>query len=175
MSLTHARDTTVSVAEAALDGVLTGTLADLEAVIHPQATNREAAVEPPAARGTGPAAFHASGEWLRAAFSDLVWETERSIAEGDLVVTYGTMSGRHTGNFVVWTPALTVERVFVPTGKSFSVQQAHFQRVHESQVIEHWAVRDDQGMGFQAGWVPPTPAFLLRCTLATGRARRAVR
>ena len=150
-----------------------GTLADLVTVIHPDATNREASAEPPATRGRGPQAFHATGEWLREAFSDLTWTTERSIAEGDLVVTFGTMSGRHTGNFVVWTKDATVERVFVPTGKTFSVRQAHFQRIRDGLVIEHWAVRDDQGMALQAGWIPPTPAFLIRCALATRKARRA--
>ena len=36
--------------------------------------------------------------------------------EDDLVVTFGTLSGRQTGEFVVWTPEGTVERAFVPTG-----------------------------------------------------------
>lgn len=173
MAPTLTRDDREGVAEASLRAVLTGTLADLELVIHPEATNREAAAEPPAARGRGPRAFHASGEWLRDAFSDLAWETERSIVEDDLVVTFGTLSGRHTGAFVVWTPELSVERAFVPTGGSFRVRQAHFQRIHDGLVIEHWAVRDDQGMALQAGWIPPTPAFLLRCSLATRKARRA--
>lgn len=173
MSDTLARDASVATAEAALHAVLAGTLTDLAAVIGEQAINREAVAEPPATRQHGPGAFHATGEWLRAAFSDLRWETERSLAEGDLVVTYGAMSGRHTGDFVVWTEDATVERVFVPTGQTFTVRQAHFQRVHDGRVVEHWAVRDDQGMALQAGWVPPTPSFLVRCTLATRKARRA--
>lgn len=174
MSDTTTRDGTVAVAEAALHAVLSGSLADLAAVVHPEATNREAAAEPPAARGRGPEAFLATGEWLRHAFADLAWSTERSIVEGDLVVTFGAMSGRHTGDFVVWTEQGTVERAFVPTGRSFSVRHAHFQRIRDGLVIEHWAVRDDQGMALQAGWVPPSPAFLLRCALATRRARRAL-
>jgi predicted ester cyclase len=173
MADTMTRDDTVAVAEAAIHATLGGTLADLTAAVHPEATNREAVAEPPATRGRGPQAFHATGEWLREAFSDLAWTTERSIAEGDLVVTFGTMSGRHTGTFVVWTPDATVERAFVPTGKTFSVRQAHFQRIRDGLVIEHWAVRDDQGMAIQAGWIPPTPAFLIRCARATKRARRA--
>jgi predicted ester cyclase len=172
MSITMIRDETVAVAEAAIHAVVGGTLADLVTVTHPDATNREAAAEPPATRGVGPQAFHATGEWLRDAFSDLTWTTERSIAEVELVVTFGTMSGRHTGNFVVWTEDAKVERVFVPTGKAFSVRQAHFQRIRDGLVIEHWAVRDDQGMALQAGWIPPTPAFLIRCARATKKARR---
>jgi predicted ester cyclase len=175
MSSTITRDETVAVAEASIRAVMSGSLSELAAVVHPEATNRESAAEPPATRGRGPEAFHATGEWLREGFSDLVWSTDQSIAEGDLVVTFGTMSGRHTGNFVVWTEESTVERVFVPTGKAFSVRQAHFQRIRDGLVVEHWAVRDDQGMAMQAGWIPPTPAFLFRCARATRKARRARR
>ena len=175
MSHTQTRTESVTVAEAAIHAVMNGTLGDLLVIVHPEATNREAMTEPPAARGHGPEAFHASGEWLRAAFSDLSWTTEQSIAEGDLVVTFGTMAGRHTGNFVVWTADATVERAFAPTGKPFRVRQAHFQRIRDGLVIEHWAVRDDQGMALQAGWLPPTPTFLIRCALATRAARRAER
>jgi predicted ester cyclase len=175
MSSTMTRDETVMVAEAAIHAVLGGTVDDLRSVTHPEAINREASAEPPATRGRGPEAFHATGQWLREAFSDLIWTTEQSIAEGDLVVTFGTMSGRHTDNFVVWTEDAKVERVFVPTGKAFSVRQAHFQRMRDGLVIEHWAVRDDQGLALQAGWIPPTPAFLIRCARATRKARRAHR
>ena len=175
MTSTLTRDQAVAVAEASIRSVFAGTLADLAATVHRDATNREAIAEPPATRGRGPEAFHATGEWLRHAFSDLVWTTEQSIAEDNLVVTFGTMSGRHTGDFVVWTDDEQLERVFVPTGNRFSVRQAHFQRIRDGLVIEHWAVRDDQGMGTQAGWIPPTPAFLFRCSRATRKARRAQR
>ncbi len=169
------RNEAVAVAEANIRAVFAGTLADLGPITHPDAINREASAEPPATRGRGPEAFYATGEWLRYAFSDLVWTTQQSIAEGDLVVTFGTMSGRHTGDFVVWTEDERVERVFVPTDKTFSVRQAHFQRIRNGLVIEHWAVRDDQGMAVQAGWIPPSPAFLFRCARATKNARRGQR
>lgn len=163
------------VAERAIHAVLAGTPADLAAVVHPDAVNREAVAEPPATRGRGPEAFHATGEWLRAAFGDLLWTTERHVVEGDMVVTYGTLSGRQTGDFVVWGPQGTVERALAPTGKSFDVRQAHFQRIVDGLVVEHWAVRDDQGMAIQLGWIPPSPGFLLRSHRATKRARRAAR
>lgn len=171
MTSTLTRDETVALAEASLQAVVRGTLADLRAVVHPEAKNRESSAEPPAARGRGPEAFLATSEWLRTAFSDLIWSTELSVAEDDLVVTYGTMSGRHTGDFVVWTEDASVERVFVPTGRAFTVRQAHFQRFRDGLVVEHWAVRDDQGMAMQAGWIPPTPLFLFRCARATRRAQ----
>ncbi|WP_054812559.1 ester cyclase [Nocardia arizonensis] len=175
MSTTLSRIDLADFAERAIRAVLGGTVADLAALIHPDAVNREAIAEPPVTRGVGPTAFHGTGEWLRAAFSDLAWTTERDIVEDDLVVTYGTLSGRQTGDFVVWTPDGTVDRAFAPTGKTFVTRQAHFQRIADGLVIEHWAVRDDQGMALQLGWIPPTPGFLLRSHRATKRARRAGR
>jgi predicted ester cyclase len=175
MLTTLTRDEMTTVAEAAIRAVMAGTLADLTAIVHPEATNREASTEPPATRGRGPAAFHATGEWLRTAFSDLRWETEVHVADGDIVATFGTMSGRHTGDFVTWTPECEVDRAFAPTGKTFAVRQAHFQRIADGKVVEHWAARDDMGMAVQLGWVPPTPAYLFRCQRATKRARRDAR
>lgn len=187
MSTTATHTTTLTrsdlarLAEVTIRATLGGTVDELTPLVHPEAYNRMSVNEPPATRGFGPAAFHATGEWLRAAFSDLTWTTETDVVEespvagnGTLVVTYGTMSGRHTGDFVVWTPEGTVERAFAPTGKAFTVRQAHFQRLVNGLVIEHWAVRDDQGMAMQLGWVPPTAGYLFRCYLATRQARRTV-
>jgi predicted ester cyclase len=172
MSTTCSTTEVAAIAHNSIQAVLEGTPAVLAALIHPDAVNREAIAEPRAARGCGPAAFHATGEWLRAAFSDLAWTTERHVVEDDVVVSYGYLSGRQTGDLVVWTPEGTVERAFAPTGKTFAVRQAHFQRVVGGLVVEHWAVRDDQGMALQLGWIPPTPGFLIRCHRATKRGGR---
>ena len=147
-------------------------VATLNRTIHPEAVNREAVTEPPAARGQGPQAYLATARWLSSAFCDLAFGIDQVVVEGDLVVTYGTMSGRHTGDFVVYAPDGSVERAFAPTGRTFEVGQAHFARMRDGQVVEHWAVRDDQGMALQLGWVPPSPWYLLRCARATARARR---
>ncbi|WP_210418387.1 ester cyclase [Agromyces intestinalis] len=162
----------LDIAERSIQGVIGNDSDELHAVVHPRAVNREARTEPPAARGRGPRAFAATGSWLAAAFDELTWATEEHVIEGDLVVTSGRLSGRHTGDFVVWTPDGTVERAFAPTGRIFSVRQAHFQRVLDGLVVEHWAVRDDQGMAMQLGWIPPTIGYLVRCQRATMRARR---
>lgn len=145
----------------------------LRRTVHPDAVNREAVAEPPATRGHGPEAYLATAQWLRTAFADLAFDIDTVVVEGDLVVTHGTMSGRHVGDFVIWTPEGRVERAFAPTGRSFEVRQAHFGRMRDGMVVEHWAVRDDQGMALQLGWVPPSPWYLLRCAVATARGRRA--
>jgi hypothetical protein len=48
-----------------------GTLEDFEAVVHPDARNREDVDEPPASRGRGPSAFYATALWLRDAYAEL--------------------------------------------------------------------------------------------------------
>ncbi|MGB4777188.1 ester cyclase [Microbacterium sp.] len=173
MTITTERAAALEIAERAIQGVIGNDPEALRAVVHPDALNHESAAEPPDTRGLGADAFAATGAWLAAAFSELKWTTEEQICDGDLVVTYGRMSGRHTGDFVVWTEEGTVERAFPATGKTFSTQQAHFQRVYDGLVIEHWAVRDDQGMAVELGWVPPTIGYLIRCQRATARHRRA--
>lgn len=164
-----------AIATAAIEAVVAGRPEEIQRLIHPDATNREAAIEPPAARGTGPDAFLGSAEWLRAAFSDLAVEVHDSVASEDLVAIRVTISGRHTGDFVTYGADGRVERAFAPTGRTFAASQTHWQRVRDGQVVEHWADRDDLGQATQAGWIPPTPAYLFRCARATRRARRSHR
>ena len=152
-----------------------GDLADLERVVHPDAINREAVDEPPAARVPGPPGFYATALWLRAAFADLAFEVHEVVAEGDLVVIHNTMSGRHHGPMVEYTAAGEVGDVFPPTGRTFATTQTHWFRLADGKVIEHWANRDDIGTAKQLGWVPPTPAYLIRMANARRRARRAER
>ncbi len=61
------------------------------------------------------------------------------------------------------------------TGKSFTVRQAHWMRVADGKIVEHWAVRDDLGMAKQAGWVPPNPISLTRNVLAARKLRKQIR
>lgn len=149
-----------------------GELADFDAVIHPEATNREAAAEPPDTRGRGPAAYYATALWLRSAYSELQHTVESAVVEGDLVALHTTMHGRHTGPFVTYGADGSVEQVFPPTGKTFAVTQSHWLRIADGKVIEHWANRDDLGQAVQLGWVPPTPGYLLRMARAKRKAQR---
>lgn len=162
-----------------IDGVLgtlqlvaDGSLEDMRRVFHPDAVNRESVNEPPDARRPGPLGFYSTALWLRSAFEDLRFTVEDVVAQDDVVVTYGSMSGRQAGDFVVFAADGSVQRAFAPTGKEFSARHAHFHRLRDGLVAEHWAVRDDQGMALQLGWVPPTPAYVLRCAQATRRMRR---
>ena len=51
-----------------------------------------------------------------------------------------------------------------------AAQQASGQAADET--LEHWANRDDLGMARQLGWIPPTPAYLLKMARAKRRAKR---
>ncbi|WP_217991140.1 ester cyclase [Mobilicoccus massiliensis] len=149
-----------------------GDQAALATLIHPEATNREAIDEPADCRVQGPAAFTATSQWLRQAWSDIAFTADTCVARDDLVVTYGTMSGRHTGPFTVYDDRAQIAQVFPATGRSFTVDHAHFFRMKDGRIVEHWAVRDDRSLGEQLGWAPPSPIYALRMSLATALARR---
>ena len=148
-----------------------GELGEFEALIHPEATNREAVREPMASRGRGPAAYYATALWLRGAYSDLRFDIHEIAADGDLVAVHNTMSGRHTGLFVRYDGAGAVSQVMPPTGRTFSSTQTHWFRLAGGKVIEHWANRDDLATAQQGGWIPPSPRYLVRMALAERRAR----
>src|SRR3712207_2363753 len=133
-----------------------GTLEDFEAVIHPDARNREAIDEPPATRGHGPAAFYATALWLRDAYAELRWDIHDVVAEGDLVVMHVTMSGRHTGTFVGYGADARPSQAFPPTGKKFATTQTHWFRVADGKVIEHWARSEERRVGKEcrSRWSP---------------------
>ncbi len=159
-------------AVASMRAMADGTYDDLARVVHPEAVNREAKDEPPAASTPGPDGFWATALWLRTAFSDLAFDVHEVVAEGDLVVVHNTMSGRHTGDMVMYAGG-RVQAVMPPTGKRFATTQTHWFRMRDGKVAEHWANRDDIGAAQQLGWVPPTPAYLLRGWLAKRRVLRA--
>jgi predicted ester cyclase len=169
------QDTTslAAVAVRSMEIMASGDFDDFVEVVHPLATNREAAQEPPATRRQGPEAFYATAQWLRSAYADLHWEIHDTLEHDDMVAVHCTMSGRHTGPFVTYDADGHVERAFPPTGRTFATTQSHWFRIADGQVVEHWANRDDMGTAIQLGWIPPTPAFLIRSARATRRARKA--
>jgi len=165
------RDAT-AVAIASIHAMGSGTLADFQALYTADAINREAKNEPPDTRGTGPTALYATARWLRTAFSDLTWQVHDVVHDNDLVVVHTTMSGRQIGPFVAYQPDGEIAAVFPPRGRTFTVTQTHWFRMNDGKVAEHWANRDDLGMGQQLGWNPPTPLYVARMLLASRRARR---
>jgi steroid delta-isomerase-like uncharacterized protein len=83
-------------------------------------------------------------EWVRDLSSDIHYNIDDIIAEGDKVGVRMTVSGTDTGTL----------RGIPPTGKGFSVDYVHWFRLAEGKVAELWAVRDDLSRLQQLGLVP---------------------
>jgi predicted ester cyclase len=78
---------------------------------------------------------------LHGMFSELRFEVEDEIAEGDRVVQRVTMSGRHTG-------ALMGRE---PTDRTFAVRHVNIWRIADGKIADHWGSRDDLGLLNQLG------------------------
>jgi steroid delta-isomerase-like uncharacterized protein len=87
---------------------------------------------------------------FRAAFPDLHYTLEDSIAEGDRVVQRATAHGTMKGDFA-GMPA---------SGKSATWSEIHITRYDNGKAAEHWAVVDQMGMLAQLGFAqaPGQPA-----------------
>jgi ketosteroid isomerase-like protein len=124
----------------------------LRATVHPDATNREAAAEPPACRQPGPEGFLATAEWLHNLAADIGWDVHDAVSAGDLVAVHVTMRGHQSNPHTIYAPDGQPAQVMPNHGRAFAVTQSHWFRVRDGLVIEHWANRDDLGMALQLGW-----------------------
>ena len=162
----------VSVAVRSIHAMADGDRADFDLLYHPSAVDRENQVQPPSSRAPGPAGVYTTALWLRAGFEDLNYDIHHAIADGNLVAVNATMNGRHIAPWAVYTDDGGLDTVFPPTGKTFAMTQSHWFRIEDGKIIEHWANRDDLGAARQLGWIPPTPAYLLKMARAKRRAKR---
>jgi predicted ester cyclase len=145
-----------------LEAMAHGTLDDFRELVHPEAVNREARIEPPECRGRGPAAWHATALWLRNMAPDISWDVHEVVADNDLVAVHCTMTGHQTGDHTHYDNAGNVAWVMPATNRSFSTTQTHWMRFKDGKVIEHWANRDDLTMNLQLGWLDPPGASARR-------------
>jgi predicted ester cyclase len=163
----------ISVAVRSIHAMADGDRAAFDPLYDPDAVDRENRIQPPSSRVPGPAGFHSTALWLRAAFTDLHYDIHHAVADGDLVVVNSTMNGRHEAPWPVYTDDGQVDTVFPPTHKTLAMSQSHWFRMQDGKIIEHWANRDDLGTARQLGWIPPTPVYLFRMLRAKRRARRS--
>jgi predicted ester cyclase len=163
----------VSVAVRSIHAMADGDRAEFDLLYHPLAVDHENRIQPPSSRVPGPACFYSTALWLRAAFAGLHHDIHHAIADGDLVAVNSTMNGRHVSPWAVYTEEGTIDSVFPPTDKSFAMTQSHWFKMQDGVIVEHWANRDDLGTARQLGWIPPTPAYLVKMALAKRRAARA--
>ena len=115
-------------------------------IIAPDFINQEAEDDPEDVERQqhGPAGFLATSRWLRDAFSNLRFELQETLAEGDTVMAAAVMTGQHTGVF----------NGIAPTGRPISHKQVHIFTITDGQITRHRAVRDDLGLLLQLGWRP---------------------
>jgi steroid delta-isomerase-like uncharacterized protein len=91
---------------------------------------------------TGRAGFKRLMTMLIGAFPDLHFASGLTVADGDMVGTYNTVSGTHRGEFM-GLPA---------TGKSFEVSNADFCRfTDDGMICEHWGIIDAASLMRQLG------------------------
>lgn len=141
----------------------------------PDWRNRESGAEPEPCRRPGPPGLMATSAWLRAAFSGLQFHETELLLDGDTAIWWGTMSGRHTGPFVVVDES--GPRTFPATGASFEFEQVHWDRFGAGRMVEHRAVRKDLDLMRALGYLRPTPAGLRRMIAArlTGSGTRSIK
>jgi predicted ester cyclase len=94
---------------------------------------------------------------LDEAFPDRSTETVEMVSDGEMVTCRTTMRGTHLGRpsvpFILGGVLAGVE----PTGRRVEMESIHMFRVGDGKLAEHFAVRDDLGMGRQLGLPPDAP------------------
>ena len=91
---------------------------------------------------------------FRAAFPDLRYTLEDSVAEGDRVVVRVTARGTMKGEFAGMPPS----------GKTATWEEVHITRYANGKAVEHWGIIDQLGMLQQLGFAqaPGQPAGATR-------------
>ena len=112
-----------------------GELERVEEFVHPAFVDHSAVPGLPA----GPEGVRAVLGAIRAGFPDHDAEVIHMVAEDDLVATYKTFTGTHTGDFL-GIPA---------TGRRATIRVMDFVRYHDGLVDEHWNVVDFAGLQTQ--------------------------
>ncbi len=68
----------------------------------------------------------------RSIFPDICFTFEEVIAEGDKVVTRGTFTATHCGEFLG----------IPPTGKQVTSSVVHVDRLEDGKIVDHWSLGD---------------------------------
>jgi steroid delta-isomerase-like uncharacterized protein len=90
----------------------------------------------PSPTGDGKADLKAATERIASALSDIDFEIDDIIAEGDQAAVRLTASATQTGEFMKMPPS----------GKRYTISEIHIFRVSNGQIAEHWHQMDALGM-----------------------------
>lgn len=95
--------------------------------------------------------FHQFGIAFYLAFANGQHRFDEVIVAGNKVVTWGTFTATHLGNF----------QGLPPTGKQIKLSIMHIDRVEDGKIVEHWGQGDALGLMQQLGMIfLPGPALL---------------
>jgi predicted ester cyclase len=96
---------------------------------------------PPPGIPAGREGIKAIASALRKGFPDIKYKIDHQIAEGDIVASHVTVSGTHKGEIFG----------MAATGKQATWSEAHFVKLVNGKIVEHWGVMDQLGMLRQLG------------------------
>ena len=159
------------VAVRSIHAMADGDRADFDALYHPRGRRPENRVQPPSSRSRDRpgSTRRRCGCVPRSPTSTTTSTTHRRRRPGR-----GQLDDerRHVAPWAVYTEDGAVDTVFPPTNRTFAMTQSHWFRIEDGRIVEHWANRDDIGIG-QAARLDPTDAGLP--DQDGGAKRRAVR
>ena len=142
MSTQHqTEEKNIKIVRRSIEALNIGDVTKVSEFIHPNYFNHESQASPERAKLRGPEEFIDTVKKLRAAFSDLRYTEQESIASNDMVVLIMMVTGKHTGDFFG----------IPPKGNIFSYQAAHISRIADGKIVEHKAIRDDLRFMMQLG------------------------
>ncbi|GGM17168.1 ester cyclase [Dactylosporangium sucinum] len=98
---------------------------------------------PPAPVPAGPDQLRAVVTYLHSVLTDIRYEIEDVLHDGDRLAYRTTMSATQTGELFG----------FPPNGRGFCTTQIHIVRFDGDRIAEHWACRDDLGALRQLGHI----------------------
>lgn len=96
--------------------------------------------------------FREFGRDFYSAFTNGQHQFDKVVVQDNEVVTCGTFSATHTGEF----------QGLPPTGKQITISIMHIDRIEQDKIVEHWGQGDARGLMQQLGIVfLPSPKLLL--------------
>jgi predicted ester cyclase len=90
----------------------------------------------------GPAQLKAATERVHAGLEDVSFTIDEMVAEDDRVAVRLTASGTPTGEWMGVADA---------AGKRYTIGEAHFFRIADGRIVEHWHLHDALGLMKQLG------------------------
>jgi steroid delta-isomerase-like uncharacterized protein len=101
-------------------------------------------VSMPGVEGSGRERYRASVVQMRTAFPDYHETVDLAVAEGDIVVSFASITGTQTGEFYGMPPS----------GRQMAVRTIGALRFKEGRAVERWGFGDDRLMMQQLGLIP---------------------